>query len=617
MEVQFGFTYEDPFNGTTTLFDLGGADGYKADFVIRIPTSTPPLATTTWIGGAATGPAGFPGGVNNWLNPNNWSNGVPNAQSDAIIPGPPRPNPPILNDPNANYAVRNLTIQVANPSSAATTRGILRVTTATLRIYGDISNGGNGILATTTDPNDPDPTIGSNSAIIVLAGGNQTIDRGRFANLIIQNNVVNSDGTITPGTVPVIKSNFGTIEIPGGITFAPNVKATVRSTVQTAGGDFVLSTSGDQLVELKSTGSISGETNTAFVLGVLKADRDVSQNNEETFGGIGIDITIRGSNTAGHGLITRITGTSFSPVTDVNGNPVGARSIKREFFNSFTGLQNGFNADVVFHYNNSTTNADGQDDELSTNRDGYLEIFRTTSGSTFTNLGGTNVKDPSIYPGNGGTVTVAGLNNINSLTLVDYATNPIPLPIVLAAFDAKRTNSDALITWATASEKNSKGFNVEVSTNGTYFRSLGFVASTAPNSSSAQNYRFVDAEAGKSGKRYYRLRQEDLDGKISLSPVKVVDFGVGGLQAATSTLLGYPNPFTSELNVSIAGAGSGNATLRLTDLAGRTIRTQQVSLDGGSSKLTLDNLGDLKAGTYIMQMTMPSGKTQTFKVQKQ
>lgn len=293
-------------------------------------------------------------------------------------------------------------------------------------------------------------------------------------------------------------------------------------------------------------------------------------------------------------------------------------SIKRIFGNSFTGLQNDFTADVLFRYNNSTTFVNGRDNELLANREPNLRLYRTTTGgSNFTLLGGTNTPDaggPDAYPGNGGFVEAQGVGGINTITLADI-TNPLPLPVVLSAFDVKRTSADALLTWTTATEKNSKGFYVEVSTDGKFFRSLGFVASEGANSSRPQYYRFVDAEAAKTGNRYYRLHQVDLDGKNALSDVKVLNFNNGSITA--TSLLAFPNPFTDNLSISVAGAGQGAATLRLTDLAGRTIRSQQVTLTGSSSTIPVANINDLKAGLYIMQLTLPSGKVQNFKVQKQ
>ena len=612
--VEIKYRSEFNANGTSGSVDEPTtAPGHRATFTV-LTLVAPPGGTTEWIGGSAADP-NYPSSTpaNNWKNPDNWTNGVPNTRANAIIPSPPRPNPPILNVNNEDYSVNDLTLEVQDPANAFTTRGVLRVTTATLKIYGNIENGGNGILATTDAPGTiADPN--SASAVIVMAGSNQTINQGRFANLVIQNNVVDqSTGLISVNPMPAVKSNLGVIEVPGSLTFAPNVKAVLRST-SVKNGALVLDTDGPRNVDLKNTGSVFGETNTGFLLGIMKVSRDVTPGVKQVFGNIGIDITLNNAgSTPIRGDITRVTGAVFSPVRPIPAGSTRPVSVKRAFGNSFSTIQAGYNADVVLHYNNSTTFADGQYDELNTNRDGFLSIFQTVSGTTFTRLGGVNTPDPTTYPGNGGTVEVKGLSNINTLTLADNERNP--LPVELSAIAVQRVNTDALVTWTTASERNSKGFYVEVSTDGKNFRDLGFVASATANSYQAKDYRFVDAEAGKSGNRYYRLHQVDLDGKHGFSPVRVLNFGTTSIYSA-STLTAYPNPFTSDLSIAVAGVSTGTAMLRLTDLAGSTVRSQQVALEGGSSTLNLTNLSELKSGVYLIQLILPSGKVLNSKVIK-
>ena len=620
VDIQYISNYTTAFGTPRAFSDPSGGTGfgYRATFTVTPPTVTPAGGSTTWIGGSTSDPnPGQPGGPNDWNKPANWTNGVPTALSDAIIPAPARPQPPILNVSTQDYSARNLTVQ----GNGVTFRGLVRVTTATLRIYGNIVNGGSGILATTDAPGNG---TSSNSSFIVFAGGNQTIDQGRFANVRIENNTATADASgnpvITASTLPVIKSLFGKLDIPASLTFAPNINANLRTTSLDANGNPAIDQNGGAVVDLITTGSVFGETTTASVLGLFKASRIVTIGQKNTFGNIGIDITIFGASDGSvtqEGFITRSTGLAFSPVT--TGTGPRPQSIKRVFGNSFTGLQAGFNADVVFHYFNSTSTLNGRYNELGSNVEGRLELFRTTSGSTFTRLGGVNTVDPGgvdSYPGNAGTVEKTGLNSINTLTLADFTVNPLPLPVVLSAFDVKQVNSEAVITWSTAMEKNSRGFYVEVSTNGKDFRSLGFVDSGNGNSTSPQSYRFVDSEDGKVGQRYYRLHQVDMDGRVAFSPVRALDFGTGS-PVLKSTLQGYPNPFTSELGISLTGASAGQGLLRLMDLTGRTIRSQAVQLEGAATSLSFGDLSELKAGMYIVQLVLPSGKVQQLKVQKQ
>jgi hypothetical protein len=116
-----------------------------------------------------------------------------------------------------------------------------------------------------------------------------------------------------------------------------------------------------------------------------------------------------------------------------------------------------------------------------------------------------------------------------------------PLPVELTAFGAKWNNGAADLTWATASEKSSSHFVVERSTGAeAAFSAVGQVEA-AGNSTQARTYKLRDVEAGAQGVGilYYRLRQVDVDGSTTLSPV--VALTVGKL-AATPQLQVYPNP---------------------------------------------------------------------------
>ncbi|MFD2721348.1 T9SS type A sorting domain-containing protein [Hymenobacter monticola] len=127
-----------------------------------------------------------------------------------------------------------------------------------------------------------------------------------------------------------------------------------------------------------------------------------------------------------------------------------------------------------------------------------------------------------------------------------------PLPVELTAFAAKWNNGAADLTWATATEKNSSYFVVERAKGPeTAFEAVGQVAA-AGNSTQARTYKLRDAEAGAQGVDllYYRLRQVDVDGTTTYSPVAALT--VGKL-AATPQLQVYPNPASGAEAVLVRG----------------------------------------------------------------
>jgi hypothetical protein len=104
-----------------------------------------------------------------------------------------------------------------------------------------------------------------------------------------------------------------------------------------------------------------------------------------------------------------------------------------------------------------------------------------------------------------------------------------PLPVTYKEFTARKEATTDVLDWTTGSEENNKQFNVERSANGEEFTKIGTVASKAPNGTSQIdiNYTFVD-EKPMTGHNYYRLAQEDIDGKISYS--KTLDLIWGAKQ---------------------------------------------------------------------------------------
>ena len=105
----------------------------------------------------------------------------------------------------------------------------------------------------------------------------------------------------------------------------------------------------------------------------------------------------------------------------------------------------------------------------------------------------------------------------------DTLTFPIILPTTLSSLTATKVNKTALVKWTTASEINSKNFEVQRSIDGRTFVTVGTIAAKG----FASDYSFVD-EKPFTGVNYYRLKQIDNDGKFALSTVKTVKFDNDG-----------------------------------------------------------------------------------------
>ena len=157
--------------------------------------------------------------------------------------------------------------------------------------------------------------------------------------------------------------------------------------------------------------------------------------------------------------------------------------------------------------------------------------------------------------------------------------------------------------WTTLTEQNNKGFDIERSTDGRTFSTIGFVASKATNGNSNQNisYSFVDDRAANNA-YYYRLRQVDLDNKASLSNT----IRIKGEKATALTLSGiYPNPVQEKLNITIDAPTRDQVSLVVTDIYGKQVMQQFVSVETGSNTASFA-VNHLSSGTYIIKIISKS-----------
>jgi hypothetical protein len=166
-----------------------------------------------------------------------------------------------------------------------------------------------------------------------------------------------------------------------------------------------------------------------------------------------------------------------------------------------------------------------------------------------------------------------------------------PLPVELLTFSAGQQGSAVALAWRTASEKNSARFEVQRSRNGRTFERIGMVAAQGTKATPT-SYQFLDAKyPGETNVLYYRLRQVDLDGSISYSPVRVVT--IDGQRALTL----YPNPARAGQVLTVTGLAAGT-TAEVLDALGRRLLATPVAADG-TARFALPS--SLAGGTYVLR----------------
>jgi len=178
-----------------------------------------------------------------------------------------------------------------------------------------------------------------------------------------------------------------------------------------------------------------------------------------------------------------------------------------------------------------------------------------------------------------------------------------PLPVTLISFEAYGKQEHAVLAWSTASEENSKEFIIERSGDAREWDVTGMVPSKSDNgwSTVRLDYGYTDMSP-LSGHNYYRLRQMDLDGKYTYSPVRMVWFGKPGVIAI------YPNPAGRSITISNL---EGNEHILIYDAAGKAVHSFKATAASESV-----NLEGLVPGAYQITIQTPDNHISRFKLVK-
>lgn len=167
----------------------------------------------------------------------------------------------------------------------------------------------------------------------------------------------------------------------------------------------------------------------------------------------------------------------------------------------------------------------------------------------------------------------------------------VTLPITLLNYNVTLQNTGVVnLQWQTASETDNKEFIISRSVDGQQFNVVGKVVSFG-NTTTGNNYVFYDKQP-VNGINYYRLEQQDFNGKITDLGVRVVNVSLTDNKVKI-----YPNPTQDIINVEFV-AGLYNQ-IQLTDSNGKILK--QISLDSSLTKTTI-SLNNIASGIYLLKL---------------
>lgn len=172
--------------------------------------------------------------------------------------------------------------------------------------------------------------------------------------------------------------------------------------------------------------------------------------------------------------------------------------------------------------------------------------------------------------------------------------NSQPLPVDLIDFTATKVGNTVDLNWYTATEKNNDYFEVQKSSDGLEFKTIGKVEG-ANNSVQSLSYKFNDSFL-LNGVSYYRLKQVDYNEGFSYSKIATVNNVNNDLGVVIT-----PNPATNQFRLVFEEDYSTELSYELLDLSGSVVLSGNIETQNSNSSQSI-NVSTLSSGIYLLQL---------------
>lgn len=267
---------------------------------------------------------------------------------------------------------------------------------------------------------------------------------------------------------------------------------------------------------------------------------------------------------------------------------------------------------------------------------GPLDLFqdfraKTTSDvSTFCGIAGpTNIKITNPLPGSvynwstpnghivgstsGNSIMVdsAGTYIVNQLLVAGctvFASDTIIVPpfnnacqvleATITDFKGVVFNNEALLNWSVVNNNDINYFEIESSTDGVHFSTIGKINSKQYDLPAA-TYEYTDqSQLIKSNVIFYRVKMVNVANKISYS--KVIRLTTDNKENSGMKI--FPNPVRDNMQISIYAASNEMVELSIYDAAGRLMRRMKTNIPNGNSVLNISDFQSWPDGVYSVKV---------------
>lgn len=215
---------------------------------------------------------------------------------------------------------------------------------------------------------------------------------------------------------------------------------------------------------------------------------------------------------------------------------------------------------------------------------GAFDLYKRNSFADGNTWGMPIDQGDAVVSGPNGDVRFDAGNNITSFSQF-VITFDLALPVEWLDFTATRSaDREASLVWTVNQTAGVARFVVERSPDGIHFQDIKTVP--AKGGAGNQTYTIPDSDP-MDGYNFYRIREEDADGRSSVSVIRQLFFGENREEWVV-----YPNPVSVGQSLTIVAASEGNYRFILYDMAGKKV----VDMSQGNSVVI--PLPQLPAGIY-------------------
>lgn len=198
--------------------------------------------------------------------------------------------------------------------------------------------------------------------------------------------------------------------------------------------------------------------------------------------------------------------------------------------------------------------------------------------------------------------SITSLDSLTSTATVSGSTSefgPQAIKFIVLSCDLKNisgvyANKETLLSWNAICDTRFNYFNVEYSTDGTGFTTIGKVYGDF-NNNNPKDYSF-NHNNPEGYTNYYRLKMVDKDGNYKYSNVIIIR-----LKTTEGITIG-PNPASDYVYINVTSLKEDNAQVRIVSPLGSVLFSKQQRLLAGTNSFTIKDISHYIAGVYIVQV---------------